>query len=247
MSFESAAEVLIPPPARHVLTPMGGRSVDLNTAAGQEKTYKWGTMYVPLSTYRLQLHAGFTLDNAADLAPYLAGLGADTCYTSPYFTANPGSMHGYDVCDHNAINPELGGPEAHARFVGRLAGLGLGHMVDFVPNHMGVGTEHKRVVARRPRERPRVRSTRATSMSTGRRSSRHSRQSSCCRSSVTSTAACSNAASSSSSSGDGVLVVHYFDYVLPTQPQARAASASARGRAAHAPNSATKTRSCTSS
>ena len=97
-------------------------------------------MYVPLSTYRLQLHAGFTLDDAADLAPYLAGLGADTCYTSPYFTANPGSMHGYDVCDHNAINPELGGPEAHARFVARLAGLGLGHMVDFVPNHMGVGT-----------------------------------------------------------------------------------------------------------
>ena len=97
-------------------------------------------MYVPLSTYRLQLHAGFTLDDAADLAPYLAGLGADTCYTSPYFTANPGSMHGYDVCDHNAINPELGGPEAHARFIARLSALGLGHMVDFVPNHMGVGT-----------------------------------------------------------------------------------------------------------
>jgi (1->4)-alpha-D-glucan 1-alpha-D-glucosylmutase len=97
-------------------------------------------MYVPLSTYRLQLQAGFTLDDAADLAPYLAELGAGTCYTSPYFTATPGSTHGYDVCDHNSINAELGGPEAHARFVARLAGLGLGHMVDFVPNHMGIGT-----------------------------------------------------------------------------------------------------------
>src|ERR1700754_5351883 len=97
-------------------------------------------MYVPLSTYRLQLHAGFPLDAAADLAGYLAQLGVGACYTSPYFAANPGSTHGYDVCNHNAINPELGGAEAHARFVARLAALGLGHMVDFVPNHMGIGT-----------------------------------------------------------------------------------------------------------
>ncbi len=101
-------------------------------------------MYIPLSTYRLQLHAGFTFDAAADLAPYLAQLGAGACYTSPYFAANPGSTHGYDVCDHNAINPELGGAAAHARFVDRLAALGLGHMVDFVPNHMGIGTATNR-------------------------------------------------------------------------------------------------------
>jgi (1->4)-alpha-D-glucan 1-alpha-D-glucosylmutase len=97
-------------------------------------------MYVPTSTYRLQLHAGFPLDAAADLSEYLAELGVGACYTSPYFAAGPGSTHGYDVCDHNAINPELGGPEAHARFVARLADLGLGHVVDFVPNHMGIGT-----------------------------------------------------------------------------------------------------------
>ncbi len=97
-------------------------------------------MYTPLSTYRLQLHGGFAFDAAAALAPYLAQLGVGACYTSPYFAANPGSTHGYDVCNHNAINPELGGPEAHARFVDGLAALGLGHMVDFVPNHMGIGT-----------------------------------------------------------------------------------------------------------
>jgi len=97
-------------------------------------------MYVPLSTYRLQLHAGFTFDAATDLAAYLAQLGVGACYTSPYFAANPGSTHGYDVCNHNAINPEFGGPDGHARFTARLAELGLGHTVDFVPNHMGIGT-----------------------------------------------------------------------------------------------------------
>ena len=97
-------------------------------------------MYVPLSTYRLQLHPGFPFDAATDLAGYLAQLGVGACYTSPYFAANPGSTHGYDVTNHNAINPELGGPEAHARFVARLAELGVGHIVDFVPNHMGIGT-----------------------------------------------------------------------------------------------------------
>ena len=97
-------------------------------------------MYVPLSTYRLQLHAGFTFDAAADLAGYLAQLGVGACYTSPYFAANPGSTHGYDVSNHNEINPELGGPDGHARFIARLADLGLGHILDFVPNHMGIAT-----------------------------------------------------------------------------------------------------------
>jgi (1->4)-alpha-D-glucan 1-alpha-D-glucosylmutase len=97
-------------------------------------------MYVPVSTYRLQLHAGFPFAAAEAVAGYLARLGAGACYTSPYFAAMPGSTHGYDVCDHNAINPELGGAEAHARFIACLASLGLGHVVDFVPNHMGIGT-----------------------------------------------------------------------------------------------------------
>jgi (1->4)-alpha-D-glucan 1-alpha-D-glucosylmutase len=97
-------------------------------------------MYVPVSTYRLQLHAGFPFAAAEAASGYLARLGSGACYTSPYFAAMPGSTHGYDVCDHNAVNPELGGREAHARFTACLAELGLGHIVDFVPNHMGVAT-----------------------------------------------------------------------------------------------------------
>ena len=96
--------------------------------------------YVPSSTYRLQVHGAFPLTAARDVIPYLARLGIGGVYTSPYFTASPGSTHGYDVSNHNEINPEVGGREAHEAFVGAVAGHGLLHVVDFVPNHMGIGT-----------------------------------------------------------------------------------------------------------
>jgi (1->4)-alpha-D-glucan 1-alpha-D-glucosylmutase len=95
--------------------------------------------YVPVSTYRLQVHKGFPLHEAAAVVPYLAGLGIGACYTAPYFTAEPGSTHGYDVCNHNEINPELGGADGHAKFIAALKAHGLGHIIDFVPNHMGIG------------------------------------------------------------------------------------------------------------
>jgi (1->4)-alpha-D-glucan 1-alpha-D-glucosylmutase len=96
--------------------------------------------YVPSSTYRLQVNGGFTLDDAAGIVDYLASLGAGAAYTSPYFAAERGSTHGYDVTNHNEINPELGGADAHARFTDALRETGLQHIVDFVPNHMGIST-----------------------------------------------------------------------------------------------------------
>jgi len=97
-------------------------------------------VFVPLSTYRLQVHHGFSLTSASEIVSYLARLGVNTCYTSPYFTAAPESTHGYDVCNHNEINPEVGGTAAHDAFVAALASHEIRHVVDFVPNHMGVGT-----------------------------------------------------------------------------------------------------------
>jgi len=97
-------------------------------------------LYVPASTYRLQIHHAFPLTAARDVVPYLARLGVAACYTSPYSTASPGSTHGYDVCNHNEINPEVGGAEAHDAFIAALVAHGMGHIVDFVPNHMGIGT-----------------------------------------------------------------------------------------------------------
>src|SRR5438105_4434608 len=63
----------------------------------------------PVATYRLQLHPGFTLHDAAALVPYLHDLGVSHVYCSPYLRAKTGTTHGYDLCDHNQINPELGG------------------------------------------------------------------------------------------------------------------------------------------
>jgi len=98
---------------------------------------------VPHSTYRLQLHAGFTFDDAIGIAPYLKSLGVSHVYCSPYLQAAPGSMHGYDVVDHQCINSELGGEEAHQRFCARLDELGLGQVLDIVPNHMAIGPQNK--------------------------------------------------------------------------------------------------------
>ena len=98
---------------------------------------------VPHSTYRLQLHAGFTFDDAAKIAPYLKSLGVSHVYCSPYLQAAPGSMHGYDVVDHECVNRELGGEEGHQRFCARLAELGLGQVLDIVPNHMAIGPQNR--------------------------------------------------------------------------------------------------------
>src|SRR3954468_14394702 len=95
---------------------------------------------VPSSTYRLQVHGGFTLDAARDIVPYLQRLGSGAAYTSPHLAAEPGSTHGYDVTNHNAINPEVGGAAAHTAFTDALRDAGLQHVVDFVPNHMGIST-----------------------------------------------------------------------------------------------------------
>ena len=96
--------------------------------------------FVPASTYRLQVHGGFPFAAARDIVPYLVRLGIGAVYTSPYFAAQPGSTHGYDVTNHNEISVEAGGAEAHAAFADAVREAGLQHVVDFVPNHMGIST-----------------------------------------------------------------------------------------------------------
>jgi (1->4)-alpha-D-glucan 1-alpha-D-glucosylmutase len=95
-----------------------------------------GTGRRPISTYRLQLHAGFTFDDARAVVPYLTALGVTDCYISPPYAAKAGSAHGYDVGNHNEINPELGGERACEAFGMALRAAGLGLILDFVPNHM---------------------------------------------------------------------------------------------------------------
>ena len=97
----------------------------------------------PLSTYRLQLHAGFTFKQAAAIADYIRALGVSHVYSSPYLQAGKGSMHGYDVVNHHAINGELGGEAEHEQFSQRLGALGLGQVLDIVPNHMSVDRQNR--------------------------------------------------------------------------------------------------------
>ena len=96
----------------------------------------------PKSTYRLQLHKGFTFDDAAGIADYLRQLGISHVYSSPYLQAAPGSTHGYDVVDHQNLNEELGGAAAHQRFSKKLGETKLGQVLDIVPNHMSLGREN---------------------------------------------------------------------------------------------------------
>jgi (1->4)-alpha-D-glucan 1-alpha-D-glucosylmutase len=89
-----------------------------------------------VGTYRLQLHAGFTLDQAREILPYLASLGISHVYLSPCLQASPGSQHGYDVVDPRRISDDLGGEAAWASFVVAAREHRLGILLDIVPNHM---------------------------------------------------------------------------------------------------------------
>src|SRR4051812_6777616 len=92
----------------------------------------------PVSTYRLQFHRGFGFNQAHALVSYLDDLGISDCYASPILKARPGSSHGYDICDHNALNPELGTDDDFERWTRALQDRSMGLILDFVPNHMGI-------------------------------------------------------------------------------------------------------------
>lgn len=93
---------------------------------------------IPTATYRLQLNQHFTFRDAAAIVPYLHALGISHVYASPYLRARPGSLHGYDIIDHNTLNPEIGTREDYDYFVEELHRHGMGQTLDIVPNHMGV-------------------------------------------------------------------------------------------------------------
>ncbi len=97
-------------------------------------------MSIPVSTYRLQITADFPLDEAAEVVAYLRDLGADWAYLSPLLESTAGSGHGYDVVDVSRVDPARGGREGLDAFSATAHRLGLGVLVDIVPNHMGVGT-----------------------------------------------------------------------------------------------------------
>lgn len=93
---------------------------------------------IPVSTYRIQFNRTCTFRDVAACIPYLHDLGITDLYSSPYFTAVPGSMHGYDIVDPTTLNPEVGTEEDYRAMVDALHQRGMGQLLDVVPNHMGI-------------------------------------------------------------------------------------------------------------
>ena len=95
-------------------------------------------MRIPRATYRFQLNAAFPLSAAESLLDYLRDLGISDLYLSPINTAPPDSTHNYDVWDYEQVNPAIGGEEGLTRLADAAKKRGMGLLVDFVPNHMGI-------------------------------------------------------------------------------------------------------------
>ena len=70
--------------------------------------------------------------------PYLHALGIGDCYASPYFQARAESLHGYEITNHNKLNYAIGSREDYDAWVAELQAHGMGQVLDFVPNHMGI-------------------------------------------------------------------------------------------------------------
>jgi (1->4)-alpha-D-glucan 1-alpha-D-glucosylmutase len=103
-----------------------------------------GVDRVPRATYRLQFNRDFTLAQARTLVPYLHDLCISHIYASPLLQAVPGSSHGYDICDFQELNAELGMPDDLAKLHDELARHHMGLILDVVPNHMGIDGRNNR-------------------------------------------------------------------------------------------------------
>lgn len=99
---------------------------------------------IPVSTYRLQFNSRFTFRDATRIIAYLHDLGITDIYASPYFKAKKGSLHGYDIIDHNTLNPEIGTEEDYRAMIAELKSRGMGHILDIVPNHMYIESPENR-------------------------------------------------------------------------------------------------------
>ena len=96
---------------------------------------------IPTCTYRLQFNRWFTFAQAREIVAYLDALGVSDIYASPYFQASPESLHGYDIADHNKLNAAIGSRADYDAWVGQLQTHGMGQVLDFVPNHVGIADD----------------------------------------------------------------------------------------------------------
>ena len=60
-------------------------------------------------------------------------------YASPFLKARTGSKHGYDIVDHARSIRSSAARQRFVRLSDALRDADLGLILDFVPNHMGIG------------------------------------------------------------------------------------------------------------
>ncbi len=93
---------------------------------------------IPVSTYRLQFNSQFRFSDAKSIVSYLHDLSISDAYASPYSKAKKGSLHGYDILNHNELNPEIGTEKDYDEWTDELRRYGMGQVLDIVPNHMSI-------------------------------------------------------------------------------------------------------------
>jgi (1->4)-alpha-D-glucan 1-alpha-D-glucosylmutase len=87
----------------------------------------------------LQFNRSFTFSQAREIVPYLDAMGVSDVYASPYFQTGPDSLHGYDITDHNKLNAAIGSRADYDAWIAQLRAGSMGQILDFVPNHVGIG------------------------------------------------------------------------------------------------------------
>ena len=109
------------------------------TVLGRLKDMIQARQHFPVATYRLQFNRFFSFRQGCEQIAYLNRLGISDMYASPYFRANPESLHGYDITNHNELNPTIGTEEDYNLMARTLHQHGMFQLLDTVPNHMGIG------------------------------------------------------------------------------------------------------------
>jgi (1->4)-alpha-D-glucan 1-alpha-D-glucosylmutase len=103
-------------------------------------------MYIPSSTYRVQLHKNFTFKDLYGIIDYLHLLGVSTIYAAPILKSTPGSIHGYDVTDPHVIDQEIGTRKDLQAIAIKLKQKGMTWLQDIVPNHMAFDPSNHRLM-----------------------------------------------------------------------------------------------------
>lgn len=123
--------------------PPQGEGSDENGKGGEPRIPRGLVAEPPLlATYRIQLTPEFGFEQLRSRLPYLARLGVSHIYLSPCLEAVSGSAHGYDVTDPSRVRAELGGELGSEALFEACRELGLGVVLDIVPNHMAASATH---------------------------------------------------------------------------------------------------------